>query len=166
MKAARFCGGKDIRLETLVDPQPTPGQALVQVQATGICGSDLHGCHVRTTGTRAPRIGGHETTGQVIAVGKGGAELRAGDRVAIEPTVPCDDCPECLSGNYNICSRLEHIGSAARGGGFAEYMVAPKDNVYPLPANVSFEAGALAEVYAVAAHALSRAPNYAPLPAR
>lgn len=158
MKAARFYGGKDIRLETLPDPAPGPGDVLVQVAATGICGSDLHGYHAENPKSRSPRTAGHELTGQVVALGAGVVEHKVGDRVAIEPTIPCNECAECLSGNYNICSKLVHIGGTARAGGFAEYMLAPMDNVYTLPKGVSFEAGALAEVYAVAVHALSMAP--------
>jgi len=158
MKAARFYGGKDIRLETLSEPVPNPGEVLVKVKATGICGSELHGYHAKTTTPQLPRTAGHELAGQVVALGEGVTKHQTGARVAVEPIVPCNDCPECLSGNYNICSKLEHIGSIVRGGGFAEYMVAPEDNVYTLPDNVSFEAGALTEVYAVAVHALSLTP--------
>ena len=158
MKAARFYGGKDIRLETLPDPVPGPGEVLVQVEATGICGSDLHGYHSKNLKPLPPRTAGHELTGQVVALGAGVVEYQLGARVVVEPIIPCNECPECLSGNYNICSKLVHIGGRARGGGFAEYMLAPEDNVYTLPDNVSFEAGALAEVYAVAVHALSMVP--------
>lgn len=158
MKAAHFYGGKDIRVETVANPEPGTGEVLVQVRATGICGSDLHGYHAGATQQGAPRIGGHELTGIVAAVGAGVTHHTAGDRVAVEPTVPCNDCPECVSGNYNICANLSHIGGHARSGGFAEYMVAPADNVYTLPDSISFEAGALTEVYAVAVHALSRTP--------
>jgi 2-desacetyl-2-hydroxyethyl bacteriochlorophyllide A dehydrogenase len=158
MKAARFYGGKDIRLETLPIPEPGHGDVLVQVKATGICGSDLHGYHHTPPKPLPPRTAGHELTGQVVAVGDGITRHTAGARVAVEPTVPCNKCPECLNGNYNICSKLEHIGGRARSGGFAEYMLAPEDNVYRLPDNVSLEAGALTEVYAVAVHALSRVP--------
>ena len=158
MKAARFYGGKDIRLETLPDPVPGAGEVLVQVKATGICGSDLHGYHAANPKSLSPRTAGHELTGQVIDLGAGVSKHTVDTRVTIEPTVPCNECPECLSGNYNICSELVHIGSMARAGGFAEYMVAPEDNVYTLPENVSFEVGALTEVYAVAVHALSMVP--------
>lgn len=158
MKAARFYGGKDIRLETLSNPVPGPGEVLVQVEATGICGSDLHGYHAENPKRSSPRTAGHELTGQVVGLGAGEVKHREGARVAIEPTIPCNECPECLSGNYNICSKLVHIGGTSRAGGFAEYMVAPEDNVYTLPDSVSFEAGALAEVYAVAVHALSIVP--------
>ena len=158
MKAARFYGGHDIRLETLPDPVPEAGDVLVQVAATGICGSDLHGYHANPPKSVSPRIAGHELTGEVVALGAGDVKHKIGARVAVEPTIPCNECPECFSGNYNICSELVHIGGSARGGGFAEYMLAPEDNVYTLPENVSFEAGALAEVYAVAVHALSMVP--------
>ena len=158
MKVARFYGGKDIRLETLPDPAPGPGEVLVQVEATGICGSDLHGYHAENRKPLSPRTAGHELTGQVVAVGAGIVAHKAGARVAVEPIIPCNECPECLSGNYNICSKLVHIGGTARGGGFAEYMLAPEDNIYTLPDSVSFEAGALVEVYAVAVHALSMVP--------
>ena len=150
MKAARFYGGEDIRLETLPDPVPEAGEVLVQVEATGICGSDLHGYHANPPKPLSPRTAGHELTGEVVALGAGDVKHKVGARVAVEPTIPCNECSECLSGNYNICSKLVHIGGMAYGGGFAEYMVAPEDNVYTLPDNVSFEAGALAEVYAVA----------------
>ena len=158
MKAAQFYGGHDIRVEIVSDPTPEADQCLVEVQATGICGSDLHGYHHAPTEPHPPRVAGHELTGRVVDVGGAHSNFKVGDRVAVEPTVPCNNCPECLGGNYNLCAQLIHIGGHVFGGGFAEYMVAPEGNVYKLPASVSFEAGAVAEVYAVAVHALSMTP--------
>ena len=85
-------------------------------------------------------------------------QFQVGDRVVVERTVPCGNCPECWNGNYNICNKLRHLGGSDSGGGFGEYMVAPVGNTYLLPDNVTFEAGALTEVYAVAVHALARVP--------
>ena len=152
MKAAQFYGGKDIRVETVPDPAPTPDQVLVKVDAAGICGSDLHGYHRHPEKPQSPRIGGHELAGEIIEIGKDVTEHKAGTRVAIEPISPCNTCPECLNGYYNICAKLRHAG-----GGFAEYMVASTPNAYVLPDSVSVEGGALAEVYAVAVHAVNRA---------
>ena len=152
MKAAQFYGGKDIRVETVPDPTPETGQVLVQVEAAGICGSDLHGYHHKLDKPLSPRIGGHELTGQIVDIGKDVTEHKAGERVAIEPISPCNNCPECYNGYYNICGNLRHAG-----GGFAEYMVARTSNAYSLPDSVSAEGGALAEVYAVAVHAVNRA---------
>ena len=152
MKAAQFYGGPDIRVETVPDPAPTPDQVLVKVDAAGICGSDLHGYHRHPEKPQSPRIGGHELAGEIIEIGKDVTEHKAGTRVAIEPISPCNTCPECLNGYYNICAKLRHAG-----GGFAEYMVASTSNAYILPDTVSVEGGALAEVYAVAVHAVNRA---------
>ena len=161
MRAARFYGGRDIRVETVPEPEPEDHEVLVEVQATGICGSDLHGYHHQPEKPRPPATSGHELTGRVAGVGVAVRHYQ----IVVEPIVPCNNCPECLNGNYNLCSKLIHIGGS-RGnrlgnifsGGFAEYMVAPEDNVYELADWVSFEAGAMAEVYAVAVHALSMAP--------
>lgn len=161
MKAAQFYGGKDIRVETVPEPTLQSGQVLVQVHAAGICGSDLHGYHHQPekppkSPQKPPRIGGHELMGQIIDIGKGigddTSRVKLGARVAVEPIVPCHSCPECLNGYYNICATLRHSG-----GGFAEFMAAPVSNAYVLPDTVSAEGGALAEVYAVAVHAVNRA---------
>ncbi len=152
MKAARFYGGKDIRIESVPDPAPAVGQVLVKVEAAGICGSDLHGYHRQPDKPLVPRIGGHELTGQIIDLCKDVTEHSSGERVAIEPISPCNNCPECYNGYYNICGNLRHAG-----GGFAEYMVTHASNAYKIPDSVSDEGGALAEVYAVAVHAINRA---------
>ena len=125
MKAAQFYGGKDIRVETVPDPTLEEGQVLVQVEASGICGSDLHGYHHQPEKPLSPRIGGHELAGLVIDTGKGVTGYEKGARVAVEPISPCNNCPECYNGYYNICGNLRH-----GGGGFAEFMVARKTNVY------------------------------------
>ena len=154
MKAALFYGGSDIRVETVPDPEPGAGEVLIAPHATGIRGSDLHGYHRPRAAPRPPNIAGHELTGVVRAVGAGVTRFAAGERVVCEPTIPCNDCPECLSGHYNLCSTgLVHIGSPRRPGGFAELLAAPEQVVYRLPDTVGFDAGALIEVYAVAVHA-------------
>ena len=152
MKAAQFYGGKDIRVEIIPDPTPEDGQVLVQVEAAGICGSDLHGYHHQPEKPLSPRIGGHELAGLILDTGKGVTGYEKGARVAVEPIMPCNDCPECYNGYYNICGNLRH-----GGGGFAEFMITRPSNVYALPESVSVEGGVLAEVYAVAVHAVNRA---------
>jgi L-iditol 2-dehydrogenase len=159
MKAALFYGGSDIRVESVPDPVPGPGEVLVAPHATGICGSDLHGYHRTPAVPRPPRIAGHELAGVVRAVGADVAGFAVGDRVVCEPTISCNRCSECLSGNYNLCSTgLIHIGSPHRPGAFAELLAVPEQVVYRLPDSVSFEAGALIEVYAVAVHACGVTP--------
>lgn len=161
MLAARFYGGKDIRVEEVPDPVPGPGEVLVRVRAAGICGSDLHGYRRGAPGAQ-PRTPGHELAGEVVALGAGvtgcaNPVLRVGERVGVEPLVGCGQCVYCRAGDYHLCAKLEHIGGA-RPGGFAEMTVAPADRLYVLPAHLSYDEAAILDVLAVAVHALSRAP--------
>jgi len=157
MLAARFYGGKDIRVEEIPQPEPGPGEVLIRVRAAGICGSDLHGYRDPQAKPHPPRTPGHELAGEIVAVGPGVQAVRVGDRVAVEPLIGCGECAFCRAGQYHLCARLEHIGGA-RSGGFAEFTVAPVDKVFAIPDQVSFEEAALLDVLAVAVHALSRVP--------
>jgi L-iditol 2-dehydrogenase len=98
-------------------PLPPPGEGEVQVSvlSTGLCGSDLHYFnHFRNGDIRVlePLILGHESAGRVVAVGPGVAELKEGDRVALEVGLPCGECPLCLQGRYNICRGMQFRSSA------------------------------------------------------
>jgi 2-desacetyl-2-hydroxyethyl bacteriochlorophyllide A dehydrogenase len=157
MRAARFYGGKDIRVETVPDPAPGPGEALIGVRAAGICGSDLHGYRRAGAPGGPPRTPGHELAGVVLALGPGAVGFAVGQPVAVEPLVGCGACRFCRSGDYHLCPSLEHIGGA-RPGGFAEQTVAPVDRLYPLPDALSFDEASLLDVFAVAVHALTRVP--------
>ena len=153
MKAARFYGGKDIRVETVADPEPGNGEVLVAVKAAGICGSELHGYHVKTPREHPPVTMGHEMAGEIEALGPGVETRKVGDRVAIEPLMPCLTCDYCLQGKYQICRSLKHMQ-----GGYAEWITAKERNAHPIPDDLSFDHGAMSEVYAVAVHALNRVP--------
>jgi len=153
MKAGRFYGGKDIRVETVPDPEPGRGEVLIAVKAAGICGSELHGYHMKHPREHPPTTMGHEMSGEIVALGSGVETRKPGDRVAVEPLMPCLSCDYCLQGKFQICRTLEHMQ-----GGFAELLVAKERNAHPIPADLSFDHGAMSEVYAVAVHALSRVP--------
>jgi len=157
LKAARFYGGKDIRVETVPDPVPGPGQVLVRVKAAGICGSDLHGYRANQPGSQAPRTSGHELAGVVEALGSGVTKLSVGQRVGVEPLIGCGVCDYCQAGQYHLCDKLEHIGGA-RSGGFAELTVAPEDKAFPLPDHVDMDDASILDVLAVAVHALTVVP--------
>lgn len=157
MKAARFYGGKDIRVETVPDPQSGPGEVLVRVRAAGICGSDLHGYRAANPPSTAPRTPGHELAGEVVGLGPDVHTLRVGDRVGIEPLVGCGECEHCAWGQYHLCEKLEHIGGA-RSGGFAELTVAPQEKAFLLPDHISYDEASILDVLAVAVHALTIVP--------
>src|SRR3990172_483472 len=104
--AAVLHGIGDLRLEARPVPTPREDEVLVAVKAVGVCGSDVHYWERGRIGSfvvRAPLVLGHESAGIVEAVGSGVATLRPGDRVTMEPGVPCRTCQFCRSGRYNLC---------------------------------------------------------------
>jgi threonine dehydrogenase-like Zn-dependent dehydrogenase len=163
MKAAMFYGGKDIRVEDVPDPIPGPGEVLIKVKAAGICGSDLHGYRVRSDRPwfPYPHMTGHELAGLVTALGPGVTGLELGDRVGVEPLhlIGCDACRWCREGHYEACPTRGTVNGVRRhSSGFAELDVAPEENCYPLPDELSMEAASILDVYACAVHVVHRVP--------
>lgn len=133
-------------------PHPAADEALVRVQAVGICGSDIHTYHGRHPFVSYPVYPGHELVGTVEAVGEGVDLALVGMRVALEPSLPCGRCARCAEGRYNICENLRVLGFQARGG-MSERFAVRADRLHPLPDAMPVEAGALVEPMAVAVHA-------------
>ena len=96
-------------------PEPGPGQLMVQVMASGICGTDLHIYRGEYMG-KYPVIPGHEFSGVVAAVGSGVTRFQVGDRVAVEPNIACDNCINCLNNRQNFCLNWQAIGVTLPGG--------------------------------------------------
>jgi threonine dehydrogenase-like Zn-dependent dehydrogenase len=143
-------------------PDPVPGsrEVLLEVHATGICGSDIHGFTGQTGRRHLGQVMGHETVGRVLAVGDGvGAEsgLETGAVVTVNPVVSCGKCARCVSGAEQACAQRSVIGvDPSVSSAFAEMMLAPVGNVVPLPATMPVEYGALVEPLAVGYHAIHR----------
>jgi L-iditol 2-dehydrogenase len=150
MKAAYCTEPGRFEMRELEQPVPGAGEAIIRVRSCGICGSDLHFFQ----GALPPPsvCPGHEISGEVVDVGDG-TRVRCGDRVAVEPLVVCRECSYCRTGNYQLCERYRVLGMMLDGG-FAEYLRMPSYALFPLPANVDFEVGALAEPLSVAVHAV------------
>lgn len=154
MKAGVVHARDEIRYEEIEQPQAGPGQVLIQVKYTGICGSDIprvngDACHFY------PNVLGHEFSGVVAEIGDGVTRLKKGDRVAGVPLVPCLTCEDCSQGNYALCRHYSFIGSREFGS-FAEYVVVPERNAVKFPEEVTFEQGAFFEPATVALHGLRR----------
>jgi threonine dehydrogenase-like Zn-dependent dehydrogenase len=161
MKAALFCGGHDIRVEEVPDPQPGPGEAVVRVRAAGICGSDLHGYRDPGRNAGRPHTAGHELAGEIAALGPGVTGLAVGQRVGVEPRhlVSCGHCRFCRRGDTQLCPQLGMVdGQRAHSTGFAEYSLESAAHCYPLPDALPTEVAAILDVYAVAVHAVHRVP--------
>ena len=166
MRAAVFYGPRDLRLESVDEPEPGPGDVKIKVAYNGICGSDLHEYYdgpmtTRTTphpltGVKNPVIMGHELSGEVVACGEGVDDLVPGDRVAVEPLESCGRCVWCKAGQYNHCPIVALHGYNRRGGGLAEYTVVKRAMAHLLPPSMTPIQGALIEPMAVAWHTANR----------
>lgn len=149
-----------ISIEDMPVPEYGDDEALVQVKAVGLCGSDVHGfLDEKSRGRVAGLVMGHEPSGVVAAVGRNVSSFKKGDRVVIDPQFSCEECYACKHAWYNICENGGIIGSSLRGfrnGAMAEYVVVPGKNLHRLPDELSFEEGALIEPIANAVHAVNR----------
>jgi L-iditol 2-dehydrogenase len=144
MRVATYYNNRDVRLEEIPSPKIGPGEVLVKVVASGICGSDvMEWYRVK----KAPRVLGHEIAGEIVEVGAGVARYKVGDRVFVSHHVPCNTCRYCLNGHHTLCDTLRSTNFDP--GGFAEYLRVPTINVdrgvFVLPGEVSFEEGVFIE---------------------
>lgn len=142
------------------DPVPVGRQVLLKIHATGICGSDIHGFTGKTGRRQRGQVMGHETVGRILALGDGvdpGDGLKIGATATVNPVVSCGTCDHCKTGSEQACPRRSVIGvDPAVSSAFAEKMLAPADNVIPLPATMPIDYGALIEPLAVGYHAIRR----------
>lgn len=151
MRTARLHAVGDLRVADEPMPDAAPGMSLVQVTAVGICGSDLHWWDEGAIGDAKlthPLVLGHEGAG-VIAEGP-----RAGQRVAIDPAIPCETCRACRDGYRNLCYRLKFSGHGDTDGMMREFMAWPTTALHPLPDRVSDADGAMLEPLGVAIHSV------------
>ncbi len=157
MKAARYYGHRDIRVEEIGRPVVNPGEVGIRVAAAGICGSDLHRFreHVPSSRSVEGAVMGHELSGTIDEVGQGVTEFKLGDKVVVEPLIGCGQCTFCGVGQYHLCPDLAHIGGKYSGG-FAEFSKAPQDKVRKVPENVSLEEASILDCISVGVHAINR----------
>ena len=137
----------------------SPYDVLVQVNFTGICGSDVHYWQHGRIGhmvVKEPMVLGHESSGTVLEVGDSVKTLKKGDRVAMEPGVPCRRCVRCKEGKYNLCFEMAFAATPPIDGTLAKYYVLPEDFCYQLPDSMTLEEGALIEPLAVAVHVMKQ----------
>ena len=144
MRVAMYYSNHDVRLQEMPAPKVGPGELLMRVDASGICGSDVMEWYRKD---KAPLVLGHEVAGTVVEAGKGVDRWKAGDRIAVAHHVPCNTCHYCLGGNHTACDTLRRTNFDP--GGFAEFVRLPAINVdrgvFAIPDGVSFEEATFAE---------------------
>ncbi len=135
-------------------PPTGPGEVLIKVMASGICGTDLHIFRGEYMG-RYPVIPGHEFSGVVEAVGERVVRFKPGDQVAVEPNIACDNCYHCLHNRQNFCLNWQAIGVTLPGG-MEQYVTAPEKAVFSI-GDLPFEQGAVMEPLSCVVHGIERA---------
>jgi len=144
MQVAVYYNNRDVRVEEIPVPQIGPGELLVKVVASGICGSDVMEWYRIK---KAPRVLGHEITGEIVEAGEEVKKYKISDRVFVSHHVPCNTCHYCLKGFHTVCDTLRSTNFDP--GGFAEYLRVPWINVdrgvFILPEEISFDEGVFIE---------------------
>jgi (R,R)-butanediol dehydrogenase/meso-butanediol dehydrogenase/diacetyl reductase len=167
MQAATYHGRKDVRVEKVPAGTVDADEVRIEVDACGICGSDLHEYTAGpifvpedephpVSAETAPIRMGHEYSGAIAEVGDAVTDLAVGDAVAVNPILYCGECRQCRAGNYHICDSIGFIGLSGGNGGFAESAVVAAEHAVPLGDDVPVEYGALVEPLSVALHAVRR----------
>jgi 2-desacetyl-2-hydroxyethyl bacteriochlorophyllide A dehydrogenase len=146
----------ELVLRDMPVPKAGAGEALVKIEYCGICGSDVTAFRgVNPTQTYPIDGIGHEGVGIIEEIGANDKGIKRGDRVALEPYVPCNRCPMCKAGRFNNCENLR-VAGVHKNGMMAEYFVHPVQLLYKIPDSLSFERAALTEPQTIGLHALSR----------
>jgi L-iditol 2-dehydrogenase len=144
MRVAMYYNNRDVRLEEIDAPRIGPGELMVKVLASGICGSDVMEWYRIK---KAPRVLGHEIAGEIVQVGEGVTSYRSGNRVFVSHHIPCNTCHYCLNGHHTVCDTLRSTNFDP--GGFSEFLRVPKINVdrgvFSLTKEISLEEGVFIE---------------------
>ena len=154
-------GIRQIEMRSVPDPVITrPDEVKIRMVALGICGSDIHYYTEGKIGSqevRFPFTVGHEGAGIVEETGSEVKKVKPGDRVAIEPSLPCGECDQCLAGRPHTCRRIRFLGCPGQAeGALSEYIVMPEANCLPLPGNLSTDHGSISEPLAIGIYSVKK----------
>ena len=160
MKAFQLTGIRQMEMKEVPDPViRSPHDVLVRMEAVGVCGSDIHYYLTGRIGSQVvkyPFTVGHEGAGLVEAVGAEVMRVKPGDRVAIDPAMPCGFCDQCLAGRSHTCRNLKFLGTPGQAEGcLSEYIVIPENSLYLLKEDSSYDWGAFSEPLSIGTYAVN-----------
>jgi len=156
MKAVVIEEPNKVAVKAIEDPAPGPTEAIVKVEACGICGTDIHVLRGEFAPTRYPIVPGHEFCGEVVAVGSDVRNVKDGDFVAVDPSLFCGHCRLCRAGRFNLCENWNAIGVGSVNGACAEFVRVPSANAFQLGADAPRNWGTLVEPLSCAVHGLDQ----------
>lgn len=164
-KAVVLKGVHNMGLDNYPMPEVKDDDCIIEMKSVGICGSDVHYWQHGKIGNficKGPMVIGHESSGVVVKCGKCVSGLKPGDRVALEPGVPCGFCEQCKSGKYNLCPDIRFFATPPIHGSLQRYVAHPAKFCFKLPDNVSNEEGAMCEPLSVGVYACEQKAKVKP----
>ncbi len=161
MKAMQLTGLQQIRMVEIPDPVITNDtDVMIKMKTIGVCGSDVHYYKHGKIGSQVvqfPFTLGHEGAGLVVAVGKAVRHIKAGQRIAIEPAMPCGKCDQCLAGREHTCRKLKFLGCPGQAEGcLSELIVMPESSCIPISDKLSYDQAAISEPLAIGVYAVKQ----------
>ncbi len=162
MKAFKLTGIREMRLVTVPDPKiVSDHDVLIKMKTVGVCGSDIHYYTTGKIGSQVvnyPFTVGHEGAGQVIKTGSAVSRVKPGDKVAIDPAMPCYECDQCKAGRTHTCRNLSFLGTPGQAEGcLSEYIVMPEKSLFPVSGKLSYDDCALSEPLSIGYYAVKQA---------
>ncbi len=161
MKAMKLTGIKEMEMMEVPTPEIlNDNDVLIRMKILGVCGSDIHYYVSGKIGSQVvqyPFTVGHEGAGLVEAVGKGVTLVKPGDRIAIEPAMPCWECDQCLEGRPHTCRKLRFLGCPGQAeGSLSEFIVMPETSCFKIPDTMSYDQAAISEPLAIGVYAVKQ----------
>jgi L-iditol 2-dehydrogenase len=161
MKSMMLTGIREMKMFEIPDPEITnENDVLIKMKTLGVCGSDVHYFNNGKIGSQVvhfPFPVGHEGSGEVIAIGKNVTRVKPGQRIAIEPAMPCGDCDQCLTGRPHTCRKLKFLGCPGQADGcLSEYIVMPETSCITIADKLSFDQAAISEPLAIGVYAVKQ----------
>lgn len=162
MKSMMLTGIRQMEMKEIPEPVITgPHEVKIKMAVLGICGSDIHYYTQGKIGSQQadyPYSVGHEGAGIVVETGSAVTRVKIGDKIAIEPALPCGSCDQCRSDRSHTCRNIRFLGTPGQAGGcLAEYLVMPEKNCYPLPGNLTLDHGSASEPMAIGVYSVKKA---------
>ena len=164
MKAIVLTGIRQMEMREVATPEIiNPTDVKIKMIVMGVCGSDVHYYASGKIGTQIvkyPFTVGHEGAGIVVEIGNAVSRVKYGDRIAIEPAMPCFECEQCKQGRHHTCQKLRFLGCPGQAEGLlSEYIVMPETSCFPIPDNMTYDEAAITEPLAIGVYAVKNALN-------